>query len=374
MKILRALAGCTLVLVAACGSDKEPTANNGQPSAAAAPASSTTQAGAASSGASDVSNWIEADAAPATPVAATHERLADPDAVIDRYVNECSGGTKSPECHALRLDVEAIFLASILAVRSSNSAVVDPSWYRLAAASETPQLACIGLVELTYDPKRTAQDEALIVRALESPFGVVRAAALSNAAKIPAVAAAQDRIDGYNYRSALSGLCVDDVRDPVHGAKWAGNYPGAQYRVFASSDARRWFTTPDPVEKVIAWFAARGKPARTAQELTEDVQAKMVEKMTELTQNPGQDNSAQIMQLLAGQGSQADWSQALRNVQGTGEIRYVMIADNQAVAIFQDDVLKATSIVAPRPAEPVDLTADIEAAKEEAETRSILGY
>ena len=33
MNILRALAGCTLVLVTACGSDKEPTANTEQPAA-----------------------------------------------------------------------------------------------------------------------------------------------------------------------------------------------------------------------------------------------------------------------------------------------------------------------------------------------------
>jgi hypothetical protein len=374
MNILRAFAGCTLVLVAACGSDKEPTANNQQqPAAATAPATSSARAGTASSGADDVSNWIEPDAAAAMPVAATHERLADPDAVIDRYQRECSGGTKSPECHALRLDVEAIFLASILAVRSSNSATVDPSWYRLAAASETAQLACIGLNELIYDPKRTAQDEALIVRALESPYHSVRAAVLNNTNRIPALADVWKRSDRYNFRS-LSGLCIDDERDPVHGAKWAGNYPGAQYRVFASSDARRWFTTPDPVDKVIAWFAAQGKPARTAQQLTEDAQAKFLEEMAKLSENPEQDNTAKMMQLMAGQGSGTQWGQPFSNLEGIGEIHYVMIAEDQAIAIFQDDVLKATSIVAPRPAELMDLTPDIEAAKEEAETRSILGY
>lgn len=372
MNILRTLAGCTLVLVAACGSDKEPTANN-EPAASTAPMSSAAQAGAKSAGANDLGNWIEPDPASAAPVAATHERLADPDAVIDRYQRECSGGTKSPECHALRLDVEAIFLASILAVRSSNSAVVDPSWYRLAAAAETPQLACIGLNELTYDPKRTAQDEALIVRALESPYPVVRAIALWNASKIPVIADAGKRIDGYNRRS-VSGLCVDDIRDPVYGAKWAGNYPGAQYRAFASSSARRWFTTPDPVEKVVAWFAARGKPARTTQQLGEDAQAKFLEEMAKLSENPEEDNTAKMMQLMTGQGSPGQWSQAFSGIEGTGEIRYVMIADNQAVAIFQDDLLKATSIVAPRPAEVIDLTPDLEAAKEEAETRSIFGY
>ena len=373
MNILRAFAGCTLVLVAACGSDKEPTANNEQPAASTAPMSSAAQAGAKNSGAAGVSNWLESDAAPATPVAATHERLADPDAVIDRYQRECSGGKKSPECHALRLDVEAIFLASILAVRSSNSATVDPSWYRLAAASETAQLACIGLNELIYDPKRTAQDDALIVRALESPYHSVRAVVLNNTNKIPALADVWKRSDRYSFRS-LSGLCVDDGRDPVHGAKWAGNYPGAQYRVFASSDARRWFTTPDPVEKVIAWFAARGKPARTTQQLNEDAQARFMEEMMKLSENPEQDNTARMMQLMAGQGSGAQWGQPFSGLEGIGEIRYVMIADDQAIAIFQDDVLKATSIVAPRPVEPLDLTPDLEAAKEEAETRSILGY
>jgi hypothetical protein len=371
MNILRALAGCTLVLVAACGSDKEPTASNEKPVAAAPSAKSTTPASAASAGADDVSTWSEPDAAPAMPVAATHERLADPDAVIDRYQRECSGGAKSAECRALRLDVEAIFLASILAVRSSNSATVDPQWYRLAAAAETAQLACIGLYELIYDPKRTAQDEALIVRALDSPYRGVRSAALSYANKIPAIAEVWKRSSG-DFRSFAG--CIDDVRDPVHGAKWAGNYPGAQYRVFASNASRRWFTTPDPVEKVIAWFAARGKPARTAQELTEYAQEKLVEEMARLSENPEQDNTARLMQLMAGQGSPAQWSTALRDIEGAGEIKYVMIGDNQAVGIFRDDVLKATSIVAPQPAEPVDLTPDLEAAREEAEVRSIFGY
>ena len=372
MNILRALAGCTLVLVAACGSDKEPANDSEQPAATVAPASSSAQAGAVSAGADDLSSWFEPDLAPAAP-ASTRKRLANPDAVIDRYQRECSGGTKSPECHALRLDVEAIFLESLLAVRSANTATVDPRWYRLAAVSETAQLACIGLNELIYDPKRTAEDEAMLVRALESPYRAVRGAVLLNVSKIPVLSESWKRSGGYDYR-ALSGICVDDSRDPVHGVKWAGNYPGAKYRVFASSDSRRWFTTSDPVEKVIAWFAARGQPARTAQELTEYAQAKLVEEMTKLSENPEQDNTARMMQLMAGQGSQAQWSTALRDIEGAGEIKYVMIGANQAVAIFRDDVLKATSIVAPQPAEPVNLTPDLEAVREEAEVRSILGY
>ena len=157
-----------------------------------------------------------------------------------------------------------------------------------------------------------------------------------NASKVPALGEAWKRSGGFDYRS-LSGVCVDDERDPVPGAKWAGSYPGAQFRIFASNASRRWFTTPDPVEKVIAWFAARGKPARTAQQLAEDAQAKFMEEMTKLSENPEQDNTAKMMQLMAGQGSPGQWSEAFRDLEGTGEIQYVMIGDNQAIAIFQDD-------------------------------------
>lgn len=373
MNLLRTLACCTLVLVTACGSDKELNATTDQPAAATAPAGSKAQAGTASASSDDVGNWIENDSAPATQVSSTRERLADPDAVIDRYQRECSSGAKSPKCHALRLDVEAIFLESLLAVRSTNNAAVDPRWYRLAAASETAQLACIGVNELIWDPKRTAEDEALIVRALDNPYRAVRGAVWFSASKIPALGESLKRSGGFNYGS-LSGVCVDDARDPVPGTKWAGGYPGAQFRTFASNHSRRWFTTQDPVEKVIAWFATRGKPARTGQQMTEDDQARMIDEMTKLSENPEQDNTARIMQLMAGQGSQSQWSASFHDLEGTGEIKYVMIGANQAIAIFRDDLLKATSIVAPRPAEPINLTPDLEAAREEAEVQSIFGY
>ncbi len=372
MNILRTLAGCTLVLVAACGSDKEPTASNEQPAATNASANNNAQAGSTSAGADDLGNWYERDSAAATLASTARERLADPDAAIDRYQRECSAGTKSPQCHALRLDVEAIFLESLLAVRATDE-IVDPRWYRLAAASETAQLACIGVNELIWDPKRTAQDEALIMRALDSPYRAVRAAVWFSASKLPTLGESLKRNGGFNYGS-LSGVCVDDARDPVPGTKWAGGYPGAQFRAFASNDSRRWFTTSDPTEKVIAWFAARGKPARTTEQLMADAQTHFMEEMTRLSQNPEQDNTAQMMQLMAGQGSPAQWSGPFNNMEGTGEIRYVMIGENQAIAIFRDDVLKATSIVAPQPAEPFNLTPDIEAAQEEARLRSIFGY
>jgi hypothetical protein len=372
MNAVSFVASCALVLLAACGSDKEPTASSA-PATASAPAGSSAQTGSSSAGADDVGNWVESDSASDTAIATTRARLADPDAVIERYTSECASGAKSLECRALRLDVEAIFLQSLLAVRSVNSATVDPKWYRLAAASETAQLTCIGVNELIWDPKRSAQDEALIMRALDSPYPAVRAAVFFSGAKIPALGESWKRSGGFDYRS-LSGVCVEDARDAIPSAKWAGNYPGAQFRAFASNASRRWFTTADDPDKVAAWFAARGKPAQTEQQMMEAAQAKFMEEMTRLSQNPEEDNTAQMMQLMAGQGAPSQWAVPFRDMEGIGEIRFVMIGANQALAIFRDDLLKATSLVAPRPAEAVDLTPDLEAVREEAEMQAIFGY
>ena len=108
--------------------------------------------------------------------------------------------------------------------------------------------------------------------------------------------------------------------------------------------------------------------------MMEDAQAKFMEEMTRLSEDSEQDNTARMMQLMAGQGAAGQWSAAFRGMEGIGEIKYVMIGANQAVAIFRDDMLKATSIVATQPADPFDLTPDLEAATEEAQMRSIFGY
>ena len=44
-----------------------------------------------------------------------------------------------------------------------------------------------------------------------------------------------------------------------------------------------------------------------------------------------------------------DWTAPFDSIERAGEVRYVMITPKQAVAVFRDDALNATSIVAPRP-------------------------
>jgi len=373
---LTILLSCALLaFVSGCGSGKEATKEATNPTASTTPSANSTDASAASN---DVSNWVETEPAPATIASSTIESNTSPDAVIGGYQRDCPKGTQTPECHARRLDVEAVFLDALTGLRTAHAAI-DPRWYRLAAASETPQLTCLGVVNLLWDPKRTPEDDALIARALESPYRSVRGAVVFNPSLVPA------RLTEWMQRSSrevdydsLTGVCMDNLRDAVPGTKWAGGYPSAQFRPWASDDSRRWFTTPDSVEKVVAWFQARGKSARTAQEMAADGQAKLIEQMTKLSQNPGEDNTKKIMALMANQGSASadQWSEPFRGMEGTGEIKYVTIAANQSIAIFRDDVLDATSIVAIRPKEPepVDLTPDVAALTEEGEMRGILGY
>jgi len=373
--VRRLVTGCVVVLLAtSCGSDKEPAgANAALTSAASGPAAGSTAVVASGSSPDDLSQWFEDETSPATPAVLATQATADPDAVIERYKGECAGGAKSAECRALRWEVEAIFLESLVAVRTS-SAQVDPRWYRLAAASENPQLACIGVTELVWDPKRTAQDDALIARALESPYHAVRGAVVLNSSRFQALNDVWSRNGGFNY-SDLTGVCMDSGRDLVPPPKWAGGYPGAQFRPFASNESRRWFTTPDPPEKVVAWFASRGKSVRTEQQMLADAQARYMQEMTELSSDPEVDNTQKMMEVMMNQASDAQWSAPFRNMEGIGEIKYAMIGSGQAIAIFRDDLFKATSIVATRPQPAMNLTAvDIEAEQKRAKMRAILGY
>ena len=381
----RRVAACVLacLCIVACGSDKDAAddssaADTAAGSGAVADASS----GKASEAVGGPGPWIDygpAISAPAYPFNAGFAvpppaPATDPDVAIERYAKECSTGADSAACRSLKLEVEGAFLEALLAVRASDEPV-DPEWYRVAAAAETPQLACLGVNELAYLPGRTPQDEALIVKALDHPGPSVRAAALSSWQRIPAIEQVSKRYAP--DRRGTSGTCLDGTRDYQPGRKWAGDYPGARFRAFASNDARRWFTSNDPLDKVIGWFANAGKPARTSQEMATDAAARFQQQMTEITASPDPGDEAKLMELMQGMasgGGQGNWDSEFRGMEGVGEVKYVMLSPTQALAIFQDDVFKATSIVAMRPAERPDMTPDMEKVTREAMARSILGY
>lgn len=96
--------------------------------------------------------------------------------------------------------------------------------------------------------------------------------------------------------------------------------------------------------------------------------------MTRLSSSPEPANQEKMLALLMGQHSEAQWSRPFQGMEGAGQVKYVMIGPNQAIAIFSDEFLQATSIVATQPQPPVEVHPDMEELKEDAEMRAILGY
>jgi hypothetical protein len=386
MRILLML-GCTVLLLAGCGSDsEEPKPDEATPAKqAGVPAGKT---------AGEENLWAPYSAAEASKRSATppfdHSFRApppaarpDPDAVLERYQKDCADKADSPDCRSLRRDVEHVFLDDLIGLRNAGQPI-DDDLLRAAATAETPQLACIGLRDRLRADKRTGADWALLAAALDSPWRAPRNAALIYARLLPpdsteAVPTAMkmlEREGRYDYRGPTD-ICIDGWRDPLPNPGLAGHYPNARYRPFASDATRRWFTTADAPEKVFAYFAQAGLgPALTAEALKAAAQAKYLQAMTDMSQAPdavdAQKLTERMMKLAMEQG--IDWSSGFRDMPGTGEIRYVMVTPKQAVAVFRDDLLDATSIVAPRPPEEPNAAFDMELAKRDALARSVFGF
>lgn len=366
------LVSCLLILTSfGCSSCKKSDDNQqANSSVKDAPSSPGETTGSNTAASQSVDSWIEDLPVSQPKQGHSMEPPQDPDGVIAKYDQECPEGSNSDNCRDLRAQVEQVFLNDLVALRAAGQDI-DPEWYRVAALSDTPQLACIGLRELIYAPQRTSEDEAAIIAALESPWRGVRSTVLNEGGNLQAIKDLRAR--GQIGQGSASGTCVDGWRDPEPGLKWAGGYPGARFRYFASSPSMRWFTTTDPLDKVLAYFNKSGKKALTWEEMQADTQAKFVEEATRISSSSDPGNEAKLQDLmqkmvLGG----TNWSAPFTSISGTGEIRYVMLSPKQAIAIFQDDVLHATSIVAARPPAG-EVTLDLEKAKIEAEERAILG-
>jgi hypothetical protein len=357
-----------ILLALGCGSKEKPLENKAQPAGVSGGVqqSSASKPGPVRSQSVDV--WEESlddDVFPAVAMP------SDPDAAIARYSSECPKGATNESCHTLRLQVEQILLHDLVGLRTANEDI-DPQWYRVAAKAETPQLGCIGIRELVYAKQRTPEEDAIIVAAADSPARSARVAALTLQSQIPALKEMQPRM---RYDSAYSsGTCVDDSRDSDPGLKWAGGYPNARYRYIASSASIRWFTTTDPLEKVIAYFNNSRRPARTEAEMADVERANYMQEATKLSGSQDPNAAAKILKLMQKQGRPAAWMQPFKGLQGIGEVRMVMIGENQGIAIFRDDIFHATSIVAVPPPEMPDYTPDLEKAKLDQLSRQVFKY
>lgn len=308
----------------------------------------------------------------------------DPDDAIERYRQECNAGDTSQYCRALRRRVEYLFLDTLVSLRKAGEKL-DPQLYRVAARAENPRLAILGLRGLLLGSQPvSAEDEQLVVADLDSPYAGVRRTVLQLGARLPSLSGIGSRIAA-DADPGSSIAFLDESRSPDPDPALAGSYPGARYRYFASDATRHWFTTPDPPEKVIAFLARNGRQALTADEFKAKREADAQQGYMQAMMSGDESRMMAAMQQMTAKLS-VDWTSMLGNISDTGEIRYIELAPDQVVAVFDDEILHATSIVAPVPppaAEAIDyLNTDFEKALEamqervelEERIRQVLGH
>jgi hypothetical protein len=281
----------------------------------------------------------------------------EPDEAIGRYRQECNAADQSPHCHALRHRVEYLYLDSLLTLRRAGQ-TLDPQLYRVAARAENPALAIVGLrgLMLVKGPI-AAEDQQLITAAMDSPYPGVRHTVMQFGGSIPGVTELSPRI--VSDPDAYADLTfLDDSRDAEPDTAVIGSYPGARYRYFASDATRHWFTTRDAPEKVIAFLTRDGGEALTGDELKAKGDAEAQQAYMKAAMSGDQDKIMEVMKQMATENG-VDWARMLDDVSDTGEIRFIKLAPNHVVAVFADNVLHATSIVAPEPPPAPDLAASI---------------
>lgn len=390
---LRGAAAALLVLVLATGCSSDSDSGDGGQTAQPEATS-----GTAASGAGQDAMKVQAGSADGAPPpladssidAAVLARIAalEPDDAIEHYRQECNAVVNSPRCRALRRRVEYLFLDALVSLRAAGEKL-DPRLYRVAARAGNPQLAIIGLrgIILATGPK-SAEDVQLIVAGLDNPYAGVRRTVLESAGSLPSVSNLRSRIAADATASSVITF-LDETRDREPDPAVAGSYPGARYRYFASDATRHWFTTPDPPGKVIAFLTRDGKQALTADEFKAKAGADMQQAYMNAAMSGDEKKIMEAMQQMTAT-SGIDWTTTLQDISGTGEIRYITLAPDHVIAVFADDILHATSIVAPVPPpaqanpfafdaqHPLDYEKAVEEMHKEAEredlARQILGH
>ena len=267
--------------------------------------------------------------------------------LISRYQSTC-GGSSTPSCKQLQWQLEGILYADLRAYQNYTGKGVDPDVVIAALGADSPQLKLWGIRAAGSRPSPDGM--ALIVEALDDPYPRVREEALNTLRNDPKYARYQDR-------SARSGGPSDYPRpDPVPTPATIGGpvYPGAKFRAFASSDKFALYTTPDPVEKVIGFYATGSRKAQTSSEVKAEAQKKTQAMsdpqamMALMKQAQAQGKDIATM-MLERQKSLAGGSELLSYEGQPGVVapKYVPLSDDgsRRVLIFKDESLGATSIV-----------------------------
>jgi hypothetical protein len=268
-------------------------------------------------------------------------------AMSARY-EKCAGAA-TPECKRLQWRLEAALYGELRAIVGSSGERLPPDVLRAALAADTPQLKAFALQRM---PSPVPADLLpLVLAAIDSEYAMVREPALNLLGNTDPKY--RKYADGVTRAGARNARRAAPVR-PDAAALGGPVYPGASYRPFASTDEAALFTSSDPQDKVIAFYAKPNRPAQTAAEVKAGMQKKamamqdpmaMMELMKKAQaegKNPADVMMAKQKEMMGGGNIQAFEGKA-----GVTNPRYIALDDagTRTVLVFKDDSLGGTSIV-----------------------------
>jgi hypothetical protein len=269
-------------------------------------------------------------------------------AITARYTKECPGSA-TPACRRMRYQLEA----ALYAMLRRNGAAFDGEILDVALNAEMPQLQAYALIRMAQLKPFPKEHLARVAALVDSPYWMVRNQAVT-------VLAEQDSRyrRWYDERNGTpSGLTAFPDADGVPDARRLGAplYKNARYRPYASSRLHEWFTTEDPPDRVIAFYATGGRTARTADELSESREARresmidpatVMEMMMKAQAEGKTPEEIQAMLLGTAAGSRNVNLEAFQK-DGMISPKFIEI-DNKSqrmLAVFHDEVLNATALV-----------------------------
>ncbi len=290
---------------------------------------------------------------------------------MEKFDQTCAG-KKSPDCDQLRWQLEYALYEDLLFL-SQRPGKFDDEILRIGAAADVPQLKAFCLKRIGARGLKP-DEHPLVIKALNDPYPLVRAAAWEMVGRLPG-----DKYRRMLARDAHSGRSSTGVLGLIGGvvpdAKKLGAapYPGATYWYFASDGESDFFTTPEPPEKVLAFYAKDGKKALTLAELKAKTEAALkapqkdpmaIARMMQEAMAKGED-PRKIMERMSKGGTtpSVDWGRNIEKKDGVVNPRYVIVTENpffgmsvpaSVVVVFKDEIMGATSVVFRRlPPQPV---------------------
>jgi hypothetical protein len=286
------------------------------------------------------------------------------DQAVDKYQSNCAGGKDTPECHALRHQVESALLDTLEGLEA-NGEKLDRDVLRVAAGADSPALKKFALEHIRREGQITAADEPVIIADLNDRSPEIRDSAFDLAGQLKDEKYTRWRIrrgetHSSSHDAQSAGLIPDRALDPKELA--APAYPGSTLLWLASDGERWWFTSPDSADKVIASYSKGGKKVMTAEQIKQAAEAATkaatqdpmaMARMMQQAMAQGKDPQAAMAEFQKQQMSGSASTSAaieLSRKEETSGLKFVVLEEKggvpaKIVGVFPDKVLGGTSIV-----------------------------